>query len=76
MFMEVVIQCFAKRDLYLLEVYPPKDFPSANNKIRIFRCVQSHWFVTNFKAEWLWDENGYRCVYYSLMKHYGRSCDH
>ena len=22
----VVIRCFAKRDLYLLEVYPPKDF--------------------------------------------------
>ena len=22
-------------------------FPSANEKIRIFRCVQSHWFVTN-----------------------------
>ena len=28
-------------------------FFSANKTIRIFRCVQSHWSVTNY-AEWLW----------------------
>ena len=28
-------------------------FPSANEKIRISCCVQSHWSVTNY-AEWLW----------------------